>query len=86
MMRARFVTAEVHEIEIGELSFFDLKKGETIEYKLVPLSIEVKRVKKMYIFTSEPSKFAASASSCPTTGCTFTVKAEESGQGNLYIG
>jgi hypothetical protein len=30
MLRARFVAAEVHEVELGEISFFELKKGEQI--------------------------------------------------------
>jgi hypothetical protein len=36
----RFVASDLHEVEFGEESYFDLKKGEKINYKLIPMDKE----------------------------------------------
>lgn len=85
MFNAKFVTGDVQEVELGELSFFELDKGETIKYKLVPLDKEVEGIDKIHIFPSS-EKFKVSVDSCPSTGCEFTVEALEKAQGNIYLG
>ena len=36
MINMNFKTAIKHEVNVGETSFFDLKKGESVHYKVVP--------------------------------------------------
>lgn len=52
MLRAKFIQADIHEVQLGELNFFDLKKGEAINYKLVPLDKEIEGIKEIHIFPS----------------------------------
>ena len=36
----RFVGDDLHEVEFTEESYFELKKGDSISYKLLPLASE----------------------------------------------
>lgn len=82
----RFVATDTHEVEITEESYFDLKKGDKINYKLVPLDKEEKNIQTVNFFLSDPNKFKLSRDSCERTGCDFTLEATADGQGYIYIG
>ena len=87
-MQMNFVANNLIEVELGQESFFDLKKGEKINYRIIPtpVSTEAQPIDKINIFTSDTKLFNTDHSSCDSKGCLFTVEALEDGKGNIYIG
>jgi len=73
VVQMRFYIGDVQWVEMGEESFFDLKKGEKINYKLVPLPKDAKGIDKINIFAFESTKFKTNVSSCDPTGCDFVL-------------
>jgi hypothetical protein len=69
----RFYIGDLQDVEMGEESYFDLKKGEKISYHLVPLPKEAKGIDKINIFSSDNKLFTTNVSSCTSTGCNFTL-------------
>jgi hypothetical protein len=60
---------------MGEESYFDLKKGEKISYKMAALPKDAKGIDKINIYAFEETKFKTNVSSCGPTGCEFTLEA-----------
>ena len=80
------IASDLVEVSFQEESYFDLKKGETIEYQLKPLDKKDLNIEKINIENSNSSEFKISRDSCPKEGCKFTVEALVSSQGYIYIG
>jgi hypothetical protein len=60
-------------VELDEETYFDLKKGEKINFKIIPLDSTVKGIDKVNIFPSNDKIFKVNATSCPITGCDFSL-------------
>ena len=55
-----FVSSEHHEVNLGESSFFNIKKGQKINYKLLAESQEKDDKKMTYIYVSDEKKISLS--------------------------
>ena len=73
-------------MELEEESYFDLKKGQTINYKIIPINKNVTNIENVNIEISDSKLFSLSKSSCPRDGCEFIVEALSDAQGSVYIG
>jgi hypothetical protein len=84
VLSMNFVASETQEVKLSEVSYFALKKGEKVNYKL--LGQEKSYSKKTVISSSDHSKFATSRKQCATKiGCEFTVEALGDGSGSIYL-
>lgn len=52
-----FISSERQEVNLGETSYFNLKKGDKINYKLVPQPSETDDSRLTHIFTSDDKLF-----------------------------
>jgi hypothetical protein len=87
IVQTNYVAKDVQEIEFGEESYFALKKGEKLKYRLVPIvQSSDSNIKKMNIFLDDTKLFKINETSCEPKGCLFEVEAIESGKGSIYIG
>jgi hypothetical protein len=85
VLNMNFVASESQEVKFGEASYFALKKGEKINYKLLGETGE-ESYSKTVIYSSDQSKFATSLKQCATKiGCEFTVQALGDGSGSIYL-
>jgi hypothetical protein len=74
-------------VNLGETSYFLLKKGEKINYKLLGESQEQSDTKKSFIFSSDDTKFNVSLKECfKKIGCEFSVEGLQDGEGSIYVG
>ena len=48
-----FKAEERQEVNLGEISYFNLKKGDKVNYKLLAEAQEPSETKKTYIFSSD---------------------------------
>ena len=59
-----FVASERQEVNLGETSYFMLKKGQKVNYKLLGESQEQSDSKKSFIFSSDDNRFNLSLVAC----------------------
>lgn len=77
--------ANRHELEMGEISYFHLKKDQSLLYK-IPADPEVSEDKIEYIYVSNKNALAVNATECKVkTGCEFEVKSSGEIDATLYI-
>jgi len=80
------IASNTLDVELEEESYFDLKKGQKINYKMIPINKNITNIQTVNIELSDPKQFSISKSSCPRDGCEFTVEALSDAQGSIYIG
>lgn len=74
------------EIEAGEISYFHIRNGQKLLYK-VPAEAEASDDKKVYIYVSNKTALAVNATECKVkSGCEFEVTASGETDATLYLG
>ena len=63
------IASDVLDVELEEESYFDLKKGQKINYKVLPINKNITNIEKMNIEISNSQEFSVSKTSCPRDGC-----------------
>ena len=86
MLNLQLSDKENPEVEQGEITYFALKKGEKIDFKLIREEDD-KDGKVTTMLPSEKEKFTLSKTSCPSNkGCSFTVEAKDDIElGSIYF-
>ncbi len=63
---------------MGQVSYFNLQKGEKINYKLIAENTDIHETKKIKLILSDASKFTSTVKECSiSSGCQFTLQAVE---------
>ena len=86
MVDLRLSDKEVAEVEGTEHSYFDLKKGEKVEYKLIE-EPDAEDEDVVHIYPSDDKKIKLNETSCKLKpGCLFNIEALEDVNGRIYLG
>jgi hypothetical protein len=65
-----FKADQRQQVRLGQKTYFDLRKGEMINYKLLPNTDNPNEADKIYIFSSDSSSFVPSVGECSgKSGC-----------------
>lgn len=86
MTTVDIVSTDVPMVELEEQAYFELKKDQKINFKLMPIDANITNIHEIKIFLSSSESFKLSRETCPREGCDFTVEALKDASGSIYLG
>lgn len=77
--------AEIQEVDMSQRNYFDLKKGQTIKYQLLP-NYDAEDSVSVYFILSNSSNIQLSEDNCSAkVGCTIELTAEDDVSAYLHF-